>query len=84
MRMKRKHNITLSKVERKVIKHRRLFIFHKRDEPDDYWYRMLMEEVAELTLALEGKHEHTPDLELTEIAGICINWIEKINDENET
>lgn len=36
----------------------------------------LMEEVAELALSLQGKHVHTPELELREIASIAINWLD--------
>ena len=35
----------------------------------------LMEEVAELTLALRGKHEHPPELELVQIGGIVANML---------
>ena len=35
----------------------------------------LMEEVAELTRSLEGKHEDAPPLELVQIAGIALNWL---------
>lgn len=35
----------------------------------------LMEEVAELTRALEGKHEHIPALELIQIGGIAVNML---------
>lgn len=35
----------------------------------------LLEEVAELARALEGKHEHPPELELVEIGGIVLNML---------
>jgi hypothetical protein len=64
-------------IENRVIEHRRKYRTLYRNEDDFYWLRILTEEFAELVLSLEGKHNHTPDLELTEIAGICINWLEK-------
>lgn len=45
------------------------------DKDDDYWLHSLMEEVLELALALVGKHEHTPELELKQIASIAIGWL---------
>ncbi len=35
-----------------------------------------MEEVIELSLALVHLHRHTPDLELKQIASICIGWMD--------
>ena len=35
----------------------------------------LLEEVAELSAALIGDHEHTPVYELIQIGGIAINWL---------
>ena len=67
--------------EKEVVNHRRQYISRHRDKDDNYWLLMLHEEVAELTLSLRGKHEHSPELELTEIAGICINWLEKRESE---
>ena len=40
--------------------------------------RMLLAEIAELAYALEGEHEHSPDIELAQIGGIAINWIRHI------
>ncbi len=45
---------------------------------------MLLEEISELADALEGKHEHPPKYELTQIGGICTNWLRLIyQEENE-
>lgn len=35
----------------------------------------LLEEVAEMILSFRGKHDDSPELELTQIAGICINLL---------
>ncbi len=35
----------------------------------------------ELASALRGKHEHTPEAELRQIAAIAINWLRKIERE---
>ena len=77
------NKIDLQEIDLQVINHRLSYRNHRRDKDDNYWYRMLAEEFAELTLALEGKHEHCPDLELMQIAGICINWLEKRQEESE-
>lgn len=45
------------------------------DKPESHWLASLMEEVLELALALEGKHEHTPELELKQIGSIAIGWL---------
>jgi len=39
---------------------------------------MLIDEVEELTDSLEGHHEHPPEWELSQIAGIAINWLRAI------
>ena len=48
-----------------------------RYEGDHYWLARLQQEVAELTLALDGQHEGPVNHELLQIATICINWLEK-------
>ena len=44
-------------------------------EPESRWLQGLVEEVGELASSLAGRHEHTPDLELLQIAAIAINWL---------
>ena len=65
--------------------------YHKktwRDKPHWYWMLGLLEEIGELTLSLLGLHKHPPEVELTQIAAICINWLEMregmVNDDNVT
>ena len=41
-----------------------------------FWLRSLFEEFVELGLSLVHLHKHTPDLELMEIASICIGWMD--------
>ena len=61
---------------------------HKwQNKDDDYWCLRLMQEVGELSASLADDHEHTPDYELIQIAGICINWLalmlaKELGDEN--
>lgn len=43
---------------------------------DMYWLARLTEEVGELSSALLGRHEHPPEVELRQIAAICLNWLE--------
>jgi|GEM_PF-3594764 len=40
--------------------------------------RTIIAEVGELAYALDGKHEHPPELELVQIAGICVNWLVRL------
>lgn len=55
-----------------------------QDAPTWKWYLGLVEEVAELGLALLGLHKHrdgpntdTVDWELRQIGSIALNWIRK-------
>jgi hypothetical protein len=54
-----------------------------QDRPDWFWYLGLLEEVAELGLALLGWHRHphpdfdTVDWELRQVGSIAMNWIRK-------
>jgi len=50
-----------------------------RDEPQARWLAGLMAEVGELADALHGKHEHSPDWELEQIAAIALNWLDMRN-----
>ena len=47
-----------------------------RNYPESDWLIGLKEEVEELTQSLAGKHEHTPEIELRQIASICLNWLD--------
>lgn len=52
------------------------------DEDLGYWYRSLVEEFLELTLSLDGKHEHPPEVELKQIGAIAIGMrrhIDRLN-----
>lgn len=42
--------------------------------------RTILGEVAELAYALDNQHEHTPKYELVQIAGICVNWITRLQE----
>ena len=44
-------------------------------ESDVRWLQGLVEEVGELASALAGRHKHTPDYELRQIAAIALNWL---------
>ena len=51
---------------------------HKwQNKNDEYWCLRLIQEVGELSASLAADHEHTPEYELTQIAGISINWLAK-------
>lgn len=55
-----------------------------RDKPECYWFSRLVAEVGELGSSLADDHEHSPDLELAQIASICLNWLEIRDNQNRT
>ena len=69
----------LSPTQRAVLdlqqEHRQKRTWHHR--PEAYWMMRLIEEVGELASSIAGRHEHAPDLELQEIASICLSWLER-------
>lgn len=68
---------TVAEADLRIVHNRQQHNMIWRDRPDSYWLARLVEEVGELAAALEGRHEHTPELELEQIGGIVINWLEK-------
>ncbi len=69
----------LSEQEQRVIAMRRQFRAYWRERDDAYWFQRLAEEFGELGASLAGDHKDPPELELRQIAAICINWLEKRN-----
>ena len=55
-----------------------------RAEPESRWLAGLMAEVGELADAMHGKHEHSPDWELEQIAAIALNWLDMRDHQHET
>ena len=53
-----------------------------RDQSETFWALGLIQEIGELSGALIGRHHHTPDMELRQIAAICINWLDYRKDIN--
>lgn len=51
-----------------------------RDKPDGYWFARLLEEVAELSDSLLGSYNDPPQHELKQIAAICLNWLERLEE----
>lgn len=47
-----------------------------RDMPESYWLARLMEEVGELASSVVGDHKDPVEWELTQIAAICLNWLD--------
>lgn len=70
-------------VEQEVVFLRRQHLRTWRDKPIWYWVLRLLEEVAELVLSLAGLHKGPPRWELTQIAAICINFIEVLTERKE-
>lgn len=54
----------------------------KEHKTDARKFLSLMEEVGELASSLKGDHEHPMEVELIQIAGICINWLGNIPNLN--
>ena len=65
---------------KRLIEYAEKYRQHWRHEGNHYWLAKLQEEVAELTLTLEGKHEGPLAHELAQIASICMNWLDKEGD----
>ena len=63
-------------VDKTVSDFRKKYDKHWRDKPESYWMARLMQEVGELASSLIGEHKDPPELELKQIASICINWLE--------
>lgn len=59
-------------IEELVDKHKTTW----RDKPESYWFQRLVGEIGELGCSLAGDHEHPPEWELSQIAAICMNWID--------
>jgi hypothetical protein len=56
-----------------------LKVAHKstwRDKPESYWFARLSQELGELGGSLVGDHEGPIEWELTQIASICLNWLD--------
>lgn len=66
----------LAPVEQAVVEHRRDYRTHWRDREEGYWLARLVQEFGELAGSLVGNHDDAPEHELTQIASICINWLE--------
>lgn len=59
-------------VAAKAIQHR----YNWRGETESYWLQRLMQEVGELASVMAGDHTDTIEHELTQIASICVNWLD--------
>jgi len=51
--------------------------WHDRDL--HYWFQALAEEFGELGAALNGEHEHPPEMELKQIGAIAIGMMRQID-----
>jgi hypothetical protein len=50
-----------------------------RNRDENYWFLRLAEEVGELGASLANDHDDPPELELRQIAAICLNWLDMRN-----
>ena len=51
------------------------------DKDDHYWFERLSQEVGEIGGTIAGDHEGPLELELEQVAGICLNWLKKMERE---
>lgn len=74
---KNKGSVILAKpAEIKVLASKREHETTWTDKSKWFWYLSLLEEVVELGLALLGWHKDPVELELKQISGITMNWLE--------
>lgn len=62
-----------------VIQMKERYAKHWRDKPESYWFARLLQECGELGSSLVGDTAHNTDLadhELSQIASICLNWLD--------
>lgn len=55
-----------------------------RDEDEQFWCRRLREEIDEVVLTLLGKHDGPLEHELYQVASIAINWLLKLEEDENT
>lgn len=48
---------------------------------DERRFLTLVAEIGELADSIKGKHEHPVEVELIQIAGICVNWLNSLDGE---
>lgn len=72
----------INDVDDEIKEYRLLYRIHWRDRSDWYWFYRLVQEVCELFGALLSVHGHSPEMEIKQIAGICVNWYEKRKSEH--
>jgi len=75
--------IVLTSVESRALELKRQHTNTWRNHGQVKWTLGLLEEVAELLLALVGLHHHSPDWELRQIATIAMNWLERREGESD-
>jgi hypothetical protein len=51
---------------------------HWLDKDPTYWFLRLTQEIGELGGVLAGDHDDPIELELSQIAGICLNWLRRM------
>lgn len=56
--------------------------FANSTRPLDRYFRYLVEELGELSAAMNCRHEHPPALELIQMGGIILNMLERYSDDD--
>ena len=59
-----------------LLDYKRRFRDYWRDEPENYWFMRLMQEIGELADTFTGETQDDRAHELRQIASICMNWLE--------
>lgn len=68
----------LSQAEIQVLGTKRAYQEYWRDKDDSYWLQRLIQEIGECASVLASDHNDALEHELTQIASIALNWLEKI------
>jgi hypothetical protein len=73
----------MSDIIKETVELKEVHILTWRKKNNFYWICGLLEEVIELILSLLKLHIGPPRWELTQITAICMNFAEKLEEENE-
>jgi hypothetical protein len=74
-------NVSPTTVEATVIRYKRRFSDHWSGKNDQFWFAHLIAAIGDLSHSFLDTYSNKFELELTIIAAICMNWLEKLDKE---
>jgi hypothetical protein len=77
LRKRKRKMKVIENVTKRVLDHANQWI----DKDDHYWFERLSQEVGEIGGTIAGDHEGPLELELEQVAGICLNWLRRMERE---